>query len=205
MNFRERLKNLVLANKISIRGTQNSFLNYGLLNKTNVFVEGSYNSILIKKKRSFENAVIKIRGDNNNVIFEEGGYHRGTFIYIVGNRLTLRIGKDTCTYSGDISVGGDSVNLDIGQNCLFAKEVVVRTSDSHKIYANDDSLINVPKSVSIGDHVWIGYRSIILKGVHIGNETVITAGAVVTKSFGPNSLIGGVPAKLLKEGIYWKR
>ena len=52
--------------------------------------------------------------------------------------------------------------------------------------------------ITIEDDVWIGAHSIILKGVTIGRGSVVAAGAVVTKSFPPYSIIGGVPAKLLK-------
>ncbi|MDX2046776.1 MAG: DapH/DapD/GlmU-related protein [Chitinophagaceae bacterium] len=60
------------------------------------------------------------------------------------------------------------------------------------------------KPVIIGDHVWIGTGAIILKGVHIGNGSVITAGAVVTKDVPPGCLAGGVPAKVLQKDITWE-
>ena len=52
--------------------------------------------------------------------------------------------------------------------------------------------------VVIGDDVWIGSRVIILPGVKIGNGSVIGAGAVVTKDVEPYSVVGGVPAKLIR-------
>ena len=52
--------------------------------------------------------------------------------------------------------------------------------------------------IIIDDDVWIGYRSIILSGVHIGQGAVIAAGAVVTKDVPPYTIVGGVPAKVIK-------
>ena len=60
------------------------------------------------------------------------------------------------------------------------------------------------KPIEIGDHVWIGLRAIILKGVKIGNGSVIAAGAVVTRDVPPYSLVAGVPARVIKENIYWE-
>ncbi|MDD3040470.1 DapH/DapD/GlmU-related protein [Bacteroides sp.] len=53
--------------------------------------------------------------------------------------------------------------------------------------------------IVIGNDCWIGTRVIILPGVEIGDYSIVAAGAVVTKSFPPYSIIGGVPAKLLKK------
>jgi maltose O-acetyltransferase len=53
--------------------------------------------------------------------------------------------------------------------------------------------------VTIGDNCWIGGGAIINPGVSIGNNVVVASGAVVTKSFGDNVLIGGCPAKVIKK------
>jgi len=54
------------------------------------------------------------------------------------------------------------------------------------------------KGVTIEDGVWIGARSIILDGVCIGKNSIITAGSVVNKNVEPYTVVGGVPAKLIK-------
>lgn len=55
------------------------------------------------------------------------------------------------------------------------------------------------RQIVIEDDVWIGYNAIILGGVTIGTGAVIAAGAVVTENVEPYSIVGGVPAKLIKK------
>ena len=59
------------------------------------------------------------------------------------------------------------------------------------------------RPIIIGDKVWIGMRATILKGVVIGDGAIIAAGAVVTKDVSPGTLVGGVPAKLIKKDVIW--
>lgn len=91
-------------------------------------------------------------------------------------------------------------SISIGNNVAISKGVTIRDSDNHAI--NGNTTISSP--IVIGNHVWIGLNVTILKGVHIGDGSVIAAGAVVTKDVPENSLAGGVPAKIIKSGITWK-
>ena len=59
--------------------------------------------------------------------------------------------------------------------------------------------LGIAKPVTIGNDVWIGANCTILPGVNIGNNVVIAAGAVVTKDVPDNCVVGGVPAKVIKE------
>jgi maltose O-acetyltransferase len=59
--------------------------------------------------------------------------------------------------------------------------------------------LGIAKPVTIGDDVWIGGNAVILPGVTIGNNCVVAAGAVVTKDVPANSLVAGVPARIIKQ------
>ena len=69
------------------------------------------------------------------------------------------------------------------------------TNGSHNIASCD---------IKIGNHVWIGANVTILKGVSIGDGSIVAAGSVVTKSIPEACLAAGVPAKVIKENVQWK-
>lgn len=107
----------------------------------------------------------------------------------VGARGRLHIGNGTYLNRNTLIVCEESVT--IGTDCKIAWDVVIMDSDLHAVGGNP--LVN--KAVVIEDRVWIGCRSIILKGVTIGSDAVIAAGAVVTKNVPAGTIWGGSPAR----------
>ena len=104
--------------------------------------------------------------------------------------------------------------IDIGSHCLISWNVGIADSDFHPLepaqrlidaqalapYFTDrpprPELKTAP--VKIADNVWIGMNAVILKGVTIGENSVVAAGAVVTKSVEPNTIVAGNPAQVVK-------
>jgi maltose O-acetyltransferase len=87
----------------------------------------------------------------------------------------------------------------IGDNVIFGHYVRVIT-DTHVIGPGRRRCgERIPMPVTIGDGVWVASNTTILPGVTIGAGSVIASGAVVTRSVPPNSLVGGVPAQVLRE------
>lgn len=103
---------------------------------------------------------------------------------------------------GDDSIIGDHAFLDgraklfIGNHVDIASEVMIFNSE-HDIESELFEAKNDP--VVIGDYVFIGPRAIILPGVKIGKGAVVAAAAVVTKDVGDFSVVGGVPAQVIRE------
>lgn len=85
----------------------------------------------------------------------------------------------------------------IGDACMIAHGVYISDADWHGIYDRAEPVGNT-KPVVLEDNVWIGDSAIICKGVTIGENSIIGAGAVVTKNVPPNSIFAGNPAKLVK-------
>jgi len=115
-----------------------------------------------------------------------------------GSRLSVsdrsQIGQN-CRLSGDIILGSD---------VLMGPDVIIMAT-SHA-YERTDIPINKQgeaeeKPIIIGNDVWIGTRVIILPGVTIGDHSIIAAGSVVTHNIDAYSIVGGVPAKLIRKRI----
>lgn len=88
----------------------------------------------------------------------------------------------------------------IGNGCAIARDVIIRDYDAHMIEEPD---YLIAKEIFIGDHVWIGNRAMILKGVKIGDGAIIAAGSIVTKDVPSRCIVAGVPAKIIKENVSW--
>lgn len=120
------------------------------------------------------------------------------------NYSEIIIGEKFWMEGGHLAaIEGCSIN--IGDKCLFSSDIEVRTGDSHSILSLDtEKRINISKDVNIGNHVWIGAHSRLLKGTSIPNDCVVANSSVVTSMFGfEHIVIGGIPAKELKERITW--
>ena len=90
---------------------------------------------------------------------------------------------------------------------MFSHDVFLRTSDSHPIYDLNGTRINNAKNILLGNHVWIGMQSLILKGTIIGDNVIVAARSTVTNTSesNPNIILAGSPAKQLKHHIQWER
>lgn len=124
---------------------------------------------------------------------------------VIGENVQIRRGGEIV---GPVEIGsGSSLNRDayiranvkIGSNCnvgAFCRFI----SDTHEIgSATRRAGKGSFPPITIGDGTWIGAGSTILGGVTIGSSSVVAAGSVVTKDVPPNTLVGGVPAKLIRK------
>lgn len=170
---------------------------------------------------AFKNAVAILRGFVNKPRFKSSGkllrMEQGVRVMknnggvILGDRVFLHRDVKLSAYGGKIEIGnrsyigdrteihsGESVKIGSGVNIAWDCNILDR--DYHAF----ESPVEVKKPVVIEDRVWIGARCIILKGVTIGEGSVVAAGSVVTHNVPKGVLVAGNPAKVIRENIKWK-
>jgi acetyltransferase-like isoleucine patch superfamily enzyme len=184
-----------------------------------------YNSVLGIPK-NWGNLVVEFSGEGNILIVDEGVDLRGGKIRFNGSNgvvmlrssvhpyyLDLTVWSDTiffidknCYFNGQLhAIASEGRYIIIGKECLFSFGIWIRTADVHIVYdANTHNRINLSKDVLIGDHVWLGQDSMILKGSQIGSGSIIGAKSLIAgKQIESNSSWGGNPAKRIRGDVFW--
>lgn len=147
---------------------------------------------------------IYICGNNNHIVIGERNYFDGASFYIEDDNCEIRFGDHNRIFGKTHVAAIEGCAVSFGDGCLFSDNVVFRTGDSHSIFDVDNGVrINPSKSISIGNNVWFGNTSTILKGVCIGDDSVIGTGAIVTKNIPSNVIAAGNPARVIKGGVMW--
>lgn len=131
----------------------------------------------------------------------------------LGRGSRISIGKNgILTIGNKFSLSGDSAiichkEIVFGDNCLLSWDILIMDTDFHHILNHSGEIINAPCPIHIGNHVWIGCRSTILKGVTIPDDVVISASSTITKSLSEKHIIiGGIGhnVSILKRDVSWK-
>ncbi|MEC7271311.1 MAG: acyltransferase [Pseudomonadota bacterium] len=145
---------------------------------------------------------LKIFGNNISI----GDY--ATLITAPDKRIDLST-WETDKINGELQLGkyilispGTSIRsaqkIVIGDSTMIASDVTITDSDWHDIYDRTDYVAS-PKEVIIQENVWIGEKSLILKGSKIGKNSIIGAGSVVSGEVPANVIFAGNPAKQIKK------
>lgn len=174
-----------------------------------------------------ENSVKFKANSHGNILFcEDGTDLRGStitfngdnaLVYLSKNRhqykLSVSMNRDTTLYIGKDNYFNGMLNLIlserkhivIGDDGLFSFGIWLRTADPHLIYSCEThERINPSKNILIGDHVWIGQGSLVLKGSTISSGSIIGANSTVSGKLIPsNQSWAGAPAKKIAENIFF--
>lgn len=125
---------------------------------------------------------------------------------------------DRCNFSGKIKIGYGTTlgynnffagDITIGKYCQIGSDVAIHASNhpihylstyiNKNIFDGELKSLKDEKKVIIGNDVWIGHNVIIVGNVNVGNGAILAAGSVITKDVLPYSIVGGVPAKIIKK------
>ncbi len=137
----------------------------------------------------------------------------------IGRNATLRIGRWSWVghgtkirvHEGEVSIGAKTVmgqectisayqHVSIGRECIVADRVMLIDFDHGVVEVERPIRLQgiYKRDVRVGSNVWMGYGSCVLRGVSVGNNSIVGTNAVVTKDVPENAVVGGVPAKVLR-------
>jgi acetyltransferase-like isoleucine patch superfamily enzyme len=137
----------------------------------------------------------------------------------IGRHAVLRVGRwawigHGCkirVHEGEVSIGAKTVigqectisayqRVSIGRECILADRVMLIDFDHGVVEVERPIRVQgiYKRDVSVGHNVWIGYGACVLRGVQIGDNSIVGTNAVVTKSAPDNAVLGGVPARVIR-------
>lgn len=200
---------------------------YSLFGHNSTRLKGTGNAVITSCTYR-KGCKIRVYGNNNKIVFAESIYRiSNVIISIYGNGNQILIGENFATDGLSFSVEDDNNRIIVGKNChgganselaaiegthlvlgdgcMLSANITMRTGDSHSVLnASTGQRINKSQSILVGNHVWIGNTVLIFKGTQIGDNSIVAGGSVVTgKIFPNNCIVGGNPAKVIKEGTDW--
>jgi acetyltransferase-like isoleucine patch superfamily enzyme len=156
--------------------------------------------------RSAERLGARVRLWGNPQITNSGRLLVGERVRLVSTIATLEIavGPEGLLEIGDsvfINYGcslGVTKSIKIGKNCSIGTHVIMMDNDFHRMEPERRNERPESRPIVLEDNVWLGARAIVLRGVTIGEGSVVGAGSVVTRDVPPRSVAAGVPAKVVK-------
>lgn len=187
-----------------VKGKGNVIENQNKTRGVRIVIRGNSNRVVIKKAATLLNLSISISGDGNNVAIDENCRIYGPCKILCEDGGQVSIGKDTGLRG--LTVLARKAKVSMGEDCMTSYGVIIRNHDSHRIYdIATTKLINAPKDIVIGNHVWLAQNVTILKGTVIGSNVVVGFGSIVTKDIPDNSICAGTPAIVVKQNTTWEK
>lgn len=192
------VRNKVYRRRFSIDSETN--LNHCFLNGLKGNSIELRNAIVGEKKVIGASAVREHIKHHGKLTLKDKAFVRGGCKFLINGKGSVTLGRNSyINWDSTIATGGKA-SIEIGDSCAIAWNTGIIAYDFHVF--NDQ---NYAEDIIIGDNVWIGANTTILKGAKIGGNSVIAANSLVIKGDYPeNLLIAGNPAKVIKQEISWR-
>lgn len=149
---------------------------------------------------------------NNSLHIEGKLVIKGSGPHLFASGLSLRIYKGAVLELGDNFYCGKNAfiqihkELSIGKDNVWSWDETVIDSDTHLIFDSERRMISKNKEVRFGDHVWLGCRSIVLKGAAIPSGCIVAAGSIMTSGCKyPEEAVISSKGKIIRERVHWDR
>jgi acetyltransferase-like isoleucine patch superfamily enzyme len=173
---------------------------------TTVF-RGRNCSLEIDPRATLGPVVVEFHGSNAHCRIGAGG-PGGSFSALIrlGEDCTVEVGAGVTTTARAFLAASEGTRLVLGDDCMLASDVQLRTDDAHPIFdIHTGARVNPAEDIVIGAHVWLAYGVRCLGGARIGDGSVIGMDSLVTGAIPNNCIAVGTPARAVRRDIAWER
>jgi acetyltransferase-like isoleucine patch superfamily enzyme len=179
-------------------------INSSRIIKSNIFSDGNNNTIEFDEGVRIYNCKFIIIGSNCSIKIKGTRIIKNSKFELLDSNTSIVIGSNTGFNNNRVLVAGIGNKIEIGNGCIFAENAELWASDTHSVVdLETNKRLNPDRPIIIENNVWICNRVLIMKGVNIGENSVIASGSIVTKDIERNAIAAGIPAKVIKRNIKW--
>lgn len=208
--YKIRFPNLKLKNngvfisKVNLIGSADIHITPNSVVKSTFNIVGKNNKLFFEDDALVINCIFNIKGDNCSLVFKGSRRMSDSRFDLLDSQTNLAVGRNTGFNKTRVVIAGDDNFITIGDDCIIAEDVEIWASDTHSIIDSTSKIVlNKNQPIIIGNHVWLATRSFITKGIHIRDNSIVGAGTIVTKDINSNTLVAGIPSKVLRTNVSW--
>lgn len=179
--------------------TKNTFLE--IQKGAELILEDTLKMGISAPKKSKEETLVRLQKDARWIVHGEVGLWFNVFIDVHPYAI-LETGSFTANARSVIVAGK---RIEFGNNVMIGRDVTIYDSDFHQILNEDGKPTNFSREVKVGNNVWLTNKIMVLKGVAIGDGSIVSAMTLVREDVPAHSLVAGNPGRVIKDCIHWSR
>ncbi len=169
-------------------------------------ISGARNIVRISEDCVLNSLRIVITSDDNVICLGQGVQYNGAIFQKRVNGNQVHIGAQSTFGQANI-ICGEGRRVTIGENCMFAWSIEIRTTDSHGLYDLDSGeRLNPGEDITVGDNVWVAAKTHLMKGTGIPDGCVVAMGSFTNSRYEePACVLAGAPAQIVRRKVRWER
>lgn len=199
---------VVLSALSAYEDDNNNRINYDGPDLPGVRIEftGSGNTLTVAKDVRVAKLTVMFDCDNGTMAIDSSRFGSFSGYVRVGQDSTVRLGKNVTTTNTCVISAVEGTSVTIGDDVMLASENEIRADDGHAIFdVHSEERVNRSEDITIGNHVWLAKRAVLLGGARIGDGSVIGFGSLVSSSIPNNCVAVGTPARVVRRDVAWER
>lgn len=205
MNIIKEIRRRITEFKFRCKGVELHLGKNSRLKHCKLRNKGKGNKIFIGEGACIDDSQFTLLGSDSTIRIDDNAHFSKMEFHMEHKNNEITIGKRVGIARNVQLAACEGTKITIGDETIIAHETSIRTTDSHSILDAEGRRINHAQDIFIGNHVWVGFGVLILKGSRIANNNILAAKSIISQKapYEENIILAGSPAKKLKENINW--